>query len=116
MKCRQCETGICVVLNLSKKYERELQNADESLLLPSTELGILQTLHTEGKSLNASSIARELDCSYQLVGKRGKNLADRGLVERRKNEHRRRVFQMSDLAEKIYFTDTAVDRLDVPTE
>jgi predicted transcriptional regulator len=116
MKCRDCATGICEVVNLSKKYADELKKVDAALLLPSTELGILQTLHTEDQPLNASSIATELDCSYQLVGKRGRNLADRGLVERSENEQGRRIFKISEIATKTYFTDTSIDKLDVPTD
>jgi hypothetical protein len=116
MKCRECGTGVCEVVNLSKKYADELAKVDTALLLPSTELGILQTLHTERKALNPAFIASELDCSYQLVGKRGKNLADRGLVGRTRNDEGRRIFEISDMAEKTYFTSTPIDQLDVPND
>ncbi|MNI87218.1 hypothetical protein D3C73_1443980 [compost metagenome] len=71
------------------------------LLLPETELGILETLFV-GDDLGASEIAGELDCSYQLVGKRGKIMADRGLVKRQMRDGRRR-FALTPLARHDYF-------------
>lgn len=95
--------GVCQVLNLSRKYESELKQVDENSLLPQTELGILQTLYTEGRPTRVTSIAGELDCSYQLVGKRGKILADRGLVTRSQNEQGKRVLVKARSAEPISF-------------
>src|SRR5205814_491614 len=100
--------------NLSKKYEKELRAVDEALLLPKTELGMLQTLHTEDKPLRATVIAGELDCSYQLIGKRGKNLAEQGLVERSVNEEGKRIFEITDRGEKIYFDVATPSALNIP--
>ena len=111
MKCPQCREGVCTVVNLSKKYEGLLQSVDQSLLLPQTELGILHALHSEKRSLFAGEIALELDCSYQLVGKRGRILADRGLVDRRENEAGRRIFGITDLAEESYFSQPEEGKL-----
>jgi hypothetical protein len=61
----------------------------------------------------AGEIAVELDKSYQLVGKRGKTLAERGLVSREENEQGRRVFVITELAERSYFTKEATDSLDL---
>lgn len=55
----------------------------------------------------------ELDKSYQLVGKRGKTLAERGLVSREENEQGRRVFVITELAESSYFTEEPRDSLDL---
>lgn len=77
MQCPACKTGICTVTNLSKKYQLLLDAVAPELLLPTTELGILQTLETERRPMYARDIAAELDKSYQLVGKRGKTLAER---------------------------------------
>jgi hypothetical protein len=71
-----CKTGICGVTNLSRKYQSLLDAVAPELLLPTTELGILQTLETEKRAMYAGDIASELDKSYQLVGKRGKTLAE----------------------------------------
>jgi hypothetical protein len=66
MQSPVCKAGQCRVVNLSRKYEREIRAVSADLLLPGTELGILQSLHTEKEPLTASEIAAELDCSYQL--------------------------------------------------
>ncbi len=116
MKCPECGNGICHISNLSKKYAEELERVNAELLLPQTELGILQTLHTERQALRATTIAGELDCSYQLVGKRGKNLFERGLVNRAENDEGKRTFEITRQAEQTYFPETAADPLDVPEE
>jgi hypothetical protein len=111
MLCPSCKTGHVRVQNLSRKYAAELQAVAEELLLPPTELGILQTLHAEKGAMRAASIAGELDCSYQLIGKRGKHLADKNLVRRFSNEGVR-LFEISDEAEALYFSD-GEDELEV---
>jgi DNA-binding MarR family transcriptional regulator len=81
--------------------------------LPPTELGILQTLETEKHAMYAGDIAAELDKSYQFVGKRGKTLAERGLVKRGSNNQGRRTFEITPLAQASYFSPTPGDVLDV---
>ena len=95
MLCPTCKKGICHVTNLSRKYEHVLRSINQELLLPQTELGILETLYTENRKMVASDIAAELDCSYQLVGKRGKIIAERGLVERSGNDQNRRLYDLN---------------------
>jgi hypothetical protein len=109
MLCPICKEGTCRIVNLSRKYEELINSVAENNLLPITELGILKTLHDERKLMFANQIAAELDCSYQLVGKRGRNLAERGLVERTENERGRRVFIISKDAEVIYFEHDKAD-------
>lgn len=113
MTCPKCRRGTCVVTNLSKKYEAALKAIEPNLLLPRAELGILQTLNAEQRALHAADIAGELDCSYQLVGKRGKILSERGLVDRSENEQGRRQFRITKLAETNYFETLPSDVLDV---
>ena len=60
----------------------------------------------------AKEIAGELDCSYQLVGWRGRNLAERDLVKRTENEKGRRVFEISLRAEAVYFDQVEEDTMD----
>jgi len=114
MLCPKCRKGSCRVSNLSKKYEQTLRSVNDSLLLPSTELGILKTLHSEGKALYAGQIALELDCSHQLVGRRAKYLAERGLVDRKKNVENRREFSLTTEAQTTYFAEDADTSLEVP--
>jgi DNA-binding MarR family transcriptional regulator len=116
MQCPTCRTGMCSVINLSRKYEALLNDVAPQLLLPPTELGILQTLETEKRSMYAGEIAAELDKSYQLVGKRAKTLAERGLVKRDFFEQGRRVFEITPLAEASYFASTPADGLEVGAE
>ena len=113
MQCPACKVGTCTVTNLSRKYESLLDAVAPELLLPPTELGILQTLETEKRSMYAGEIAAELDKSYQLVGKRGKTLAERGLVSREVNEQGRRIFEITPLAETSYFVASSQDALNV---
>jgi DNA-binding MarR family transcriptional regulator len=110
--CPQCKNGTCRIVNLSRKYEGLIRSVAEDDLLPGTELGILKTLHDERKRMFAKEIASELDCSYQLVGKRGRNLAERGLVVRAENEKGRRVFEISETAEDVYFVEDPPDEMD----
>lgn len=113
MRCPTCKTGTCSVTNLSKKYASILNAVAPELLLPPTELGILQTLESEKRPMYAGEIAAELDKSYQLVGRRGKTLAERGLVRRDVNDQSRRTFQITALAQSSYFDPSANDALDV---
>lgn len=109
MLCPDCKNGHCKVVNLSKKYGDLIQKVSEDALLPKTELGMLKTLHDERNTMFANQIAAELDCSYQLIGKRGKNLSERELVERDENDKGRRVFKISKEAEDLYFTNNSED-------
>jgi DNA-binding MarR family transcriptional regulator len=106
MLCPACKQGKCEVVNLSRRYEALITSVKPELLLPPNELGILQVLHAEQKPLRPAAIAEELDCSYQLVGKRGKILAERGLVDRDEDRAGNRLLAISDKAESDYFSDS----------
>lgn len=113
MMCPACKKAKCEVVNLSRKYESVLRGIDGEMLLPGTELGILNVLYTENRDLFAADIAEELDCSFQLIGKRGKILAERGLVDRAKNNRNRRVFSLTEEAVESYFRDNDERKLDL---
>lgn len=76
-------------------------------LLPEIELDILHVLSQDKKAqLYASLIARELDCSHQLVTKRTQKLKSADLVERYNAEidgKTRRVYGLTEKAEQLYF-------------
>jgi DNA-binding MarR family transcriptional regulator len=76
----------------------------------------LQTLHVEKVPMRPAAIAGELDCSYQLIGKRGKVLADKGLVDRSPNEQGHRLLKILPTAEAAYFSTDATDALDIDSE
>lgn len=113
MQCPQCKSGTVRVTNLSRKYAEEIQGVEQHLLLPPTELGILQTLHVEKQPLRPISIAGELDCSWQLIGARGRKLEERGLIDRSQNAQGHRIFEITSTAESAYFRDSDADDLDL---
>tara|TARA_R110000868_G_scaffold77369_7_gene221637 strand:+ start:527 stop:2638 length:2112 start_codon:yes stop_codon:yes gene_type:complete len=112
MHCPECGQGKCEVINLSRKYEDVIESVEASLLLPETELGILQALKTEDRSLVAAEIASELDCSGQLVGRRGRKLSERELVTRKK-AGQVYEYELTKEAESAYFGDTRSKHLDL---
>lgn len=112
MLCPQCKQGRCKLVNLSRKYERLIRSVADETLLPDTELGILKTLHDERQSMFAKEIAAQLDCSYQLVGRRGRHLAERSLLTRGENETGRRTFEITPTAQEVYFSTTPEDQMD----
>lgn len=116
MMCPNCKEGTCKVANLSKKYEDKIKEVDQDLLLPSTELGILDTLFSESRDMFASELAEELDCSHQLIGRRGKNLTELRLVARDRNRANRRVFRLTEDAKVSYFDDNDDRDLDIPKD
>jgi predicted transcriptional regulator len=112
MKCPTCRDGTCKIVNVSKKYEALIESVIPELLLPDTELAILETLHIESKEMVASEIAGELDCSGQLVGRRARNLADRDLVTREQAGPVYR-YEITDKARSAYFGDPDATELDL---
>lgn len=113
MRCPKCQDGRCNVINLSRKYELELKSVRGELLLPRTELGILQTLGSSGESMRAGEIAEELDCSHQLIGRRAKHLEERQLVDREHDADGRRTYVLTELARRSYFDPTVSADLQV---
>jgi uncharacterized membrane protein len=112
MRCPECGSGICHVVNLSRKYGDLLNAVKPELLLPETELGILQTLHAEKRVMVAAEIAANLDCSGQLVGRRARNLAERALVRRNKPGAVNQ-YELTKDAELAYFSGDKSTELDV---
>lgn len=114
MLCPNCRNGKCEVINLSRKYEAVLRDVNTNLLLPKYELGILQTLKVEGRSMIASEIAAELDCSGQMVGRRAKYLDERGLVTREQTvDGSARIYQLTEIARAAYFAENVLHPLDI---
>lgn len=114
MMCPTCKLGTCEVTNLSRKYEEMLKQVTPNLLLPPMDIGMLDAIFTEDNAMVASEIAGELDCSYQMIGKRGKILEDRGLVHRGRNEEGRRIFDITPDARREYFDNNKDRSLNIP--
>jgi Cdc6-like AAA superfamily ATPase len=112
MLCPKCRAGSCHVVNLSRKYGDLLESVSADLLLPETELGILQTLHSEKRSMVAAELAADLDCSGQLIGRRAKHLAERALVTREKAGPVNK-YEITSQAEIAYFSDQNVAELNL---
>ncbi|WP_299840505.1 hypothetical protein [uncultured Jannaschia sp.] len=112
MRCPECGQGHCEVINLSRKYEDIIKSVDDSLLLPETELGILHALKTEDREMVAAEIASELDCSGQLVGRRGRKLYERRLVSR-KSSGQVYSYSLTEQAETAYFEGIAKQALNL---
>lgn len=112
MRCPKCRIGDCKVVNLSRKYGDLIESISPELLLPDTELGILQTLHSEDRTMVAAEIASELDCSGQLIGRRARNLSERSLITR---EQMGPVYkyELTPRAKEAYFSNPSADELDV---
>lgn len=112
MKCPSCQVGECRVVNLSRKYGDMIESIGPELLLPDAELGILQTLFHEDRTMVASEIAGELDCSGQLVGRRARHLAEKSLVTRENSGSVYR-YELTNQARSAYFSDPTADELDL---
>ncbi len=82
MQCVECQSPVQIV-SISETIKAEIEKIDRSKLLNPIEYGILYELHKTGASMRAKEIAQELDCSYQLIGKKAKQLyEEKGLIER----------------------------------
>jgi hypothetical protein len=99
MACPACKKGTCQVRSLARIYARELAEADRTAQLPETELGILLTLAASHTGLRPKEIAAELDCSYQLVARRGIQLKQRGLVDHSRGQ----PLKITQHARDVYF-------------
>ncbi|MED1602413.1 hypothetical protein [Alkalihalophilus marmarensis] len=89
------------------KDENLLDGIKREKLLPEVELDILHVLSQNKKAhLYASLIARELDCSHQLVSKRSEKLQGAELIKKENeviNGIQRKVYQLTEKAEILYF-------------
>lgn len=112
MRCPACQKGQCKVVNLSRKYGDLIKSIGPELLLPDSELGILQTLFHENRTMVAAEIAGELDCSGQLVGRRARHLAERSLVTRA-SAGAVYSYDLTDQAKTAYFNDASSADLDL---
>lgn len=103
MLCPECHNPVNIVSN-SETIQLELEKIDKSKLLPPIELSILYEINKTEKPLKAKEIAEELDCSYQLIGKRAKKLnEEKELIFRIKVEGNKVVYKLTEKAKDDYF-------------
>jgi hypothetical protein len=103
MSCPECHSPVNIVSN-SETIQLELEKIDNSKLLPPIELSILYEINKAEKHLKAGEIAEELDCSYQLVGKRAKKLTEeKELIFKIKVEGGKIAYKLTEKAENDYF-------------
>ncbi|MDR5588015.1 hypothetical protein [Clostridium aquiflavi] len=106
-----CYKGCREVGFIEEKYyfdDKDLfKSVNKEDLLSEIELDILHVLsQNEDLNLYATVIAKELDCSYQLISKRSSILEDKGLLIKNQvyiDGDYRNVYKITDKAKKIYF-------------
>ncbi|MGG4441367.1 hypothetical protein [Brevibacillus fortis] len=91
------------------KDEKLFDGIRKENLLPEIELDILHVLSQDKKArLFASLIARELDCSHQLITRRSEKLENMELIEK-DNEtiegKQRKIYRLTEKAERLYFSE-----------
>lgn len=74
-KCNNCSSPVNIK-SISEKIAQEIAAIDKSKFLPTPELLIIQELLKSKEPLYAKEIAQEIDYSGQLIGWRGKKLAE----------------------------------------
>lgn len=74
-KCNMCSSPV-ETKSISETITKEIESIDKTKFLPTPELKIIQELLKSGEPLYAREIAQEIDYSGQLIGWRGKRLAE----------------------------------------
>lgn len=102
-KCNVCSSPV-EIKSISVTISEKIQAIDTNKFLPDVELKILQELAKSDEPLYAREIAQEIDYSGQLVGWRGKKLAqDRNFVKRiRDKEGTPYKYNLSDEGKKYF--------------
>lgn len=103
MLCPKCKEGICRVEHAKVKIEI----ANDNILLPELDFQLLNSLRIESPQYS-SSLARELDCTYQKVGKRASKLKEQGYITTQKMKvdkslGERNYYKISQKAKDTYF-------------
>lgn len=103
MLCPKCRKGYCTVKHVSV----DIKLADEEILLPEFDMQFINSLKVDSPQY-PSSLAQELDCTYQKVGKRASKLKEIGLIQtkemvRDRNLGKRNYYSLTDEAYEKYF-------------
>lgn len=103
MLCPKCKEGICQV----EHAKIELPQSAEEVLLSELDFQLLNSLRIESPQYS-SNLARELDVTYQKVGKRVSKLKEQELIETKKMTvnkllGERNYYNITSKAKDIYF-------------
>ncbi len=95
MLCPTCKVGVCEV----QHAKVDLPLADEKILLPEFDIQFINSLKVDNPQY-PSGLARELDCTYQKVGKRASKLKEMGFLKAK------RMTKDKSLGERNYYSLT----------
>lgn len=103
MLCPECHSPVKIT-PISNTIKRDIEKINKSKLLHPIEYSILHEINQSEIPLRAKEIAEELDCSYQLVGKKAKKMdEDMDLLDRIKDGSNNRVYCLTPKAQSEYF-------------
>lgn len=105
MLCPNCRSGVCEIEHVTV----EIPVVFDNLQIPEFDINLLNSLKIEEPQY-PSSLAQELDCTYQKVSKRSIKLKDLGLIESEKKTidtkiGERTYYSLTEKAKLTYFTD-----------
>jgi len=105
MLCPTCKNGICEIEHVAV----EMHVASDNIQIPEFDLNFLNSLKIEEPQY-PSSLAQELDCTYQKVSKRSIKLKERGLIDSVKKTidnkiGERTYYTLTEKARQTYFND-----------
>lgn len=105
MLCPKCKTGTCEIEHVTGDY----QDTSKEIQIPEFDLNFLNSLRIEQPQY-PSSLAQELDCTYQKISKRSIKLKDSGLITSEKlTLHKsigeRTYYHLTDKASELYFSE-----------
>lgn len=104
MLCPKCKNGVCLINEVAV----DMPSVNEEIQLPELDMQLLNSLHIESLQY-ASSLAQELDCTYQKVSRRAIKLKESDLIaiEKKKIDQQigeRSYYSLTDKARAIYFS------------
>lgn len=104
MLCPKCKKGICSINEVAVA----IPMANEEIQLPELDMQLLNSLNIESPQY-ASSLAQELDCTYQKISRRALKLKESDLlsIEKKKIDEQigeRSYYSLTKKAINIYFS------------
>lgn len=106
MLCPNCRKGVCEIKHVSV----QIPEVAQEIQIPEFDMNFLNSLNIEAPQY-PTSLAQELDCTYQKVSKRSVKLKDSGLLKSEKKTLDQKIgertyYSLTDKAEKLYFDET----------